>query len=139
MNCGLQDSARARRGDPEPVEGAPPCTALADEQGHELNEYKAPSDGFACSQCGAHIERSDTLHGCTECRFFVCMPCFSRALDRGGFDLKPLPSAQELRWRLERQDRERTLRALIECAPGRFDLSPVLHFGRVRRRPPMPG
>jgi len=138
-NCGLQDTARARRGDPELVEGAPPCTALADEQGHELDEYRAPSDGFGCGQCGAHIETSDTMRGCIDCRFFVCMPCFARALDGGGFDLRPLPPPHELRRQRERQDRERTLRALVDSAPGHFDLSPVLHFGRVRRRPPMHG
>jgi len=85
-----------------------------------------------CSVCGQNIYLGCTMHGCSYCAFYACSSCHERAKSNQGdfFNANPRASSQEQH---QAGDKEyEVLRLLVDNSKGRFDLSPVLHFGTLR-------
>lgn len=103
-----------------------------DEKGHVLTNYEVPSGGCQCSLCGAKTLVGDSVQGCVECAVFVCGACYST---RNTKSLGPLLSGQEERRREANARIHRELCCLMKHASSEgFNLSPVLHFGKLRRQ-----
>lgn len=121
----------------------PEAEPVVDARGHTLMPHSSPNDSFQCSLCGQPLGVGSAMRGCMECFFFMCAGCYLRALDAGGGNVggagalsqqqvKPLPSPEEQRARSEKAAKNSKLAQLSRFAWGRFDLSPVLHFGSIR-------
>lgn len=108
--------------------------APVDEAGHALCEYCARGHDYQCTPCGQWLKPGVAMWGCVDCFFFVCAGCFVHARANGGsFEPAPLPSTEEIKKCEKEQTENRRISLVRSLAGGRFDLSPLLHFGNLRR------
>lgn len=56
------------------AEGADKATETCPD-GHELIEYSAPDDQWACDRCRAVARVGCTMFGCRLCNYDLCSPC----------------------------------------------------------------
>eukprot|EP00440_Ansanella_granifera_P015946 gb/GFBE01017323.1/.p1 GENE.gb/GFBE01017323.1/~~gb/GFBE01017323.1/.p1 ORF type:complete len:689 (+),score=132.37 gb/GFBE01017323.1/:1-2067(+) len=69
------NNAAAHKEVPEgvPEEGA---TAKPCPQGHALEQFFTPAEGWRCNICDSHQKELASMQGCRECNYDICQDCF---------------------------------------------------------------